>query len=117
APGAPEFASVPVSISGEDVAALAVSTAPGAVASGRVVLEDGAKLSAPLFVRSVTTEAGAPTFSNTSVGVNPDLTFEASGLAERQTFRTGMLPEGWFLKSVTHEGVDITDAGYDFRPV
>ncbi len=115
-PGAPEFASAVVSISGQDVTALALSTAPGAVASGRVVFEGGAKLNAPVFVRSVTTVPGAPTFSNTSVGVNPDLTFEVSGLTERQTFRTGMLPEGWFLKSVTHEGVDITDAGYDFRP-
>jgi hypothetical protein len=116
AAGAPEFASVPVSISGEDVDALAISTAPGAVASGRVLLEDGGKLSAPVFVRSVTTVAGAPTFSNSSVGVNPDLTFVLSGLAERQTLRTGMLPEGWFFKSVTYENVDITDTGFDFRP-
>ena len=114
-PGAPEFTSVPVSVSGEDLTALTVGTAPGAVATGRVVLEDGAKLGASLFVRSVTTIASAPTFSNLSVGVNPDLTFEVSGLAGRQTFRTGLLPEGWFLKSVTHDGVDITDTGYDFR--
>ncbi|HZY08814.1 MAG TPA: carboxypeptidase-like regulatory domain-containing protein, partial [Ilumatobacteraceae bacterium] len=112
----PEFAAVPVSITDEDVTALAISTAPSALASGRIVLEDGAKLNGPVFVRSLTTVAGAPTFANSSAGVNPDLTFEISGLAERQTFRTGMLPEGWFLKSVTHEGVDITDAGYDFRP-
>ena len=95
---------------------MAVSTAPGATASGRVVFEDGAKVNARMFVRSVTTVAGAPTFSNTSVGVDPDLTFEVSGLTDRQTFRTGMLPEGWFFKSVTHEGVDITDSGYDFKP-
>ena len=116
ASGAPEFASVPVSISGEDVTALAISTAPGAVASGRVVLEDGGKLNGPVFVRSVTTVAGAPTFSNSSVGVNPDLTFVLSGLANRQTLRTGTLPDGWFLKSVTHDNVDITDTGYEFRP-
>ena len=116
AAGAPEFASLSLSVSGEDVTALALTTAPGAVASGRIVLEEGAKVNAPVFVRSVTTVARAPTFSNSSIGVNPDLTFEMSGLAERQTFRTGMLPEGWFLKSVTHENVDITDTGYDFRP-
>jgi hypothetical protein len=73
------------------------------------------KLGASLFVRSVTTIASAPTFSNLSVGVNPDLTFEISGLAGRQTFRTGQLPEGWFLKSVTHDGVDITDAVTTFE--
>jgi 5-hydroxyisourate hydrolase-like protein (transthyretin family) len=113
--GTPEFASVHVAISGEDVTALTVSTAPGAIASGRVVFEDGAKPYPRLFVRSTTTEAGAPTFWNTSVSVNADLTFELSGLAERQTFRPGMLPDGWFLKSVTLEGVDITDSGYYFN--
>src|SRR5262245_11379775 len=113
---APEFASIPVSVTGEDVTTLTVGTAPGATASGRVVFEDGAAVNAPLFVRSITTVPGAPTFSNSSVGMNPDRTFELSGLAGRQTFRTGALPEGWFLKSVTHEGVDITDSGYDFRP-
>jgi 5-hydroxyisourate hydrolase-like protein (transthyretin family) len=116
APGAPEFASVPVSIGGEDVTALAVTTAPGATASGRVVFEDGAKVNGRMFVRSVTTVAGAPTFSNTSVGVDPDSTFEMTGLTDRQTFRAGMLPEGWFFKSVMHDGVDITDTGYDFKP-
>ena len=116
AAGVPEFASVPVSITGEDVTGLVAGTTPGAIARGRVVFEDTAKPNAKLFVRSINTVAGAPTFSNTSVGVNPDLTFEVAGLADRQTFRIGMLPEGWFLKSVTHDGVDITDVGYDFKP-
>jgi len=115
AAGAPEFASIPVSITGE-VTTVTAGTAPGATASGRVVFEDGTKVNGSVFVRSVNTVAGTPTFSNTSMGVNPDLTFELSGLAERQTFRTGTLPDGWFLKSVTHEGVDITDTGYDFKP-
>jgi hypothetical protein len=26
------------------------------------------------------------------------------------------VPDGWFLKSVTHRGVDITDTGYEFKP-
>ena len=56
------------------------------------------------------------TFSNTSVGVNPDMSFSASGLTERQTFRLGAVPEGWFLKSVSHRGLDITDTGYEFKP-
>ncbi len=118
AAGSSEFASVPLAISADDVAALTIVTAPGATARGRIVAEDSGKISARVFVRSVSTApaAGAPTFSNSSVGADSDLTFEMSGLSDRQTFRTGMLPEGWFLKSVTHEGVDITDAGYEFKP-
>jgi protocatechuate 3,4-dioxygenase beta subunit len=113
---APEFASVPVLIGGEDVTALTIETAPGATATGRLVFEGAAKPSAPLFVRSVKTLASAPTFSNSSVSVNPDLTFDVSGLTGRQTFRIGILPQGWFLRSVTLEGSDITDTGYDFKP-
>jgi Carboxypeptidase regulatory-like domain len=113
--GVPEFASVPVVVAGDDVAGVVVITSPGATASGRVVFEDGEKPDARLFVRTAATVPGA-TFSNTSVGVNPDMSFTASGLTERQTFRLGAVPEGWFLKSVTHRGVDITDTGYEFKP-
>ena len=113
--GVAEFASVPVSVAGDDVAGVVVITSPGATASGRVVFEAGEKPDARIFVRTATTVPGA-TFSNTSVGVNPDMSFTATGLTERQTFRLGAVPDGWFLKSVTHRGVDITDTGYAFKP-
>jgi hypothetical protein len=113
--GTPEFGSVAVSVSGEDVSGLVLTTAPGATARGRVVFEEGVKPDARLFVRSIATAAGGSTFSNSSVGVAPDSTFELTGLTGRQTFRPGMLPEGWFLKAVTHDGVDITDDGLDFK--
>ena len=92
-----------------------VVTAPGATARGRVVFEDGAKPDNRLFVRTAATVPGA-SFSNTSVGVNADLSFTVGGLTDRQTFRLGIVPDGWFLKSVTHEGKDLTDTGYDFKP-
>lgn len=114
--GLPEFASIPLSVAGQDLTGLALVTAPGATASGRVVLEDAPRPQQRLFVRGVATSPDTPTFANTSVGVNPDLTFEMDGLIDRQTFRLGMLPDGWFLKSVTHDGADITDAGYPFKP-
>ena len=113
--GTAEFASVPVVVGGEDVAGIVVITSPGATAGGRVVFQDGEKPDARLFVRSASTVPGA-TFSNSSVGVNPDMSFTLSGLTERQTFRLGAVPDGWFLKSVTHRGVDITDTGYEFKP-
>jgi hypothetical protein len=97
------------------VAGIVVITSPGATSSGRVVFEDAEKPDARLFVRSAATLPGA-TFSNSSVGVNPDMSFTLSGLTERQTFRLGAVPDGWFLKSVTHRGVDITDTGYEFKP-
>jgi hypothetical protein len=113
--GVPEFATMPIAVAGQDVTGLVLATTPGATASGRVVFEGDPRPDTRLFVRAVTTIANAPTFSNVSVGVRPDFTFEVSGLSDRQTFRMGMLPEGWFLKSVTHEGIDMTDEGYEFK--
>ena len=113
--GTAEFASVPVVVGGEDVAGIVIITFPGATAGGRVVFQDGEKPDTRLFVRSATTVPGA-TFSNSSVGVNPDMSFTLSGLTERHTFRLGAVPDGWFLKSVTHRGADITDTGYEFKP-
>jgi protocatechuate 3,4-dioxygenase beta subunit len=113
--GIPEFADMPVIVGGEDVTGVVLTTAPGASASGRVAFEDGVKLDQRLFVRTVGVAPGR-SFANSSSGVNPDMTFTVSGLADRRTFRLGLVPDGWFLKSVTHEGVDITDTGYDFKP-
>lgn len=113
--GVPEFASMPVVVGGDDVTGLVVVTAPGATARGRVVFEDGAQPDHRLFVRTAATVPGA-SFANTSVGVGTDLSFTAGGLTDRQTFRLGIVPDGWFLKSVTHDGKDITDTGYTFKP-
>ena len=113
--GIAEFASVPVAVGWRGCRRHRGHHVAGATASGRVVFEDGEKPDARLFVRTAATVPGA-TFSNTSVGVNPDMSFSASGLTERQTFRLGAVPDGWFLKSVTHRGLDITDAGYEFKP-
>ena len=111
-----EFATLPVSVTGQDLTALTIVTAPGATASGRVVFEGGVAPDVRLWVRTAAAVPGATTLANSSVGVRPDLTFEARGLVARQTFRPGNLPEGWFLRSVMHEGRDITDSGYDFTP-
>jgi hypothetical protein len=110
-----EFGSLPVVVADQDVTGLVVVTSSGATATGRIVFEEGAKPDARVFVRTAATSPGAA-FTNTSVGVDPDLTFTATRLIERRTFGLGQPPEGWFLKSVTHKGVDITDSGYDFKP-
>ena len=57
----------------------------------------------------------APMLAGGAVRVKDDWTFETSGLFERRRFRVNAPPSGWFLKSVTHEGTDITDSGLDFK--
>ena len=114
--GVLEFAALPISIDGQDVSGLVIATAPGANASGRVMFEGTVEPAGRLFVRTLPMTPGAPGYLMASAGVNPDSTFEARGLAGRQAFDIGTLPPGWFLKSVMHQGRDITDSGYDFKP-
>jgi hypothetical protein len=115
-PGVMEFATLPISIDGQDVPGLVIATAPGANATGRVTFEGTSDRPGRLYVRTLPMTPGAPGYMMASAGVNPDSTFEARGLAGRQAFDVGTLPPGWFLKSVLHQGKDITDAGYDFKP-
>jgi hypothetical protein len=48
-------------------------------------------------------------------GLHEDWTFEALGLSDRRRFRVNNPPPGWYLKSVTYQGNDITDAGLEFK--
>lgn len=117
-----EFASVPVTVTGEDVVNLAVVTAKGATATGRVTFEGNAPQ--PLSgVRVTTTSAddnlaiampvGPGTNAPGSIG--EDGAFELRGLAGTRLIRVTGLPQGWMLKSVRIEGTEVTDAGFDFK--
>ena len=112
-----EFGSVTITVSGQDVTGLSIVTSTGATASGRVVFEGASK--PPVTPNSLNIFAAtiemAPMLAGGAARVKDDWTFETSGLFERRRFRVNTPPSGWFLKSVTHEGTDITDSGLDFK--
>jgi Carboxypeptidase regulatory-like domain len=115
APGS-EVGSVSVTVTGNDITGLTLVTSPGATASGRIVFEGGAKPTiapAALNAGTMPVEFGIMPMGG-SVRVRDDWTFEATGLTERRRFRVAP-PQGWYLKSVTHENNDITDTGMDFK--
>jgi len=116
APGT-ESGSVAVSVTGNDVTGLTIVTSPGATASGRVVFEGAAK--PPITPAALNINAPPMEFGMMMMGgaarIRDDWTFEATGLTERRRFRLVNPPTGWYLKSVSHEGNDITDTGIDFK--
>lgn len=114
---ATEFGSVPITISDHDVTDLVVVTSPGATASGRIVFEGTAKPPiAPEALNMVTVPVEySAMMPGGAVRVREDLTFDAPGLAGRRRFRVNNPPPGWYLKSVTHEDIDVTDSGMDFK--
>jgi hypothetical protein len=107
----PEFASQSLTVSGEDIKGIALVTSTGGVARGRIRFDGGQPPATPPTGFTIQGfDAGNTMAFNLAGGlVKPDWTFEVRGLAGRRLLRPiGQLP-GWHLKSITHEGNDITD--------
>jgi hypothetical protein len=120
----PEFGSMPVTVAGEDVSNVVVVTTKGGTASGRVTFEGGAQPTSLTGIRvTASTTDGEPTiaFPGAPGGAPPgslqaDGAFELRGLAGNRLLRVMGLPPGWVVKSVTVDGHDATDTGFDFKP-
>jgi hypothetical protein len=114
-----EFGSLPIMVGNDDIDDLVISTAPGAVARGSIVTDDG---SAPgiradqiqVFANPVESMMGMPV-GNMAARVGDDFTFEFASLFERRLIRPSVPPTtGWYFKAVYHDGADVTDSGVDF---
>jgi hypothetical protein len=115
---ATEIGSAVVNVAGRDVTGLTIVTSPGGTAAGKIVFEGAAN---PPMNPAALNVVGAPVeFNSMMMGggaarVRDDWTFEAKGLLERRRLRVNSPTPGWYLKSVTHEGTDITDSGMEFK--
>jgi len=117
--GQTEFGSVPLSVSGDDVANVMIVTSKGTTAAGRVTWEGGSKPTNTATVRisAMPTDSDGPVvLSGGSAAVSADGAFEIKGLAGQRLFRAVGLPPGWVLKSIKANGQDITDTGIDVKP-
>ena len=113
-----EFGSVTITVTGQDISGLSIVTAPGATASGRIVFEGAAKppiAPSALTLLAVPAEMTSMMMGGGPIRVKDDWTFEATSLFERRRFRVNMPQSGWYLKSVTLEGNDITDSGLELK--
>jgi hypothetical protein len=117
-----EFASMPVSVSA-DIDNLTIVTSPGVTVSGRIAYQGQAPQKQTVQVVAVP-PAGGPSpigmlLNSKALGggrVSQDGTFELRGIAGPQIIGVQGMPAGWALKSVTIDGVDVTDVPYDFKP-
>ena len=118
---AAEFASVPLTVGGEDLDGFVVTTSRGHSLSGRLLVEGGTLDRAALQKVSVGTyDVGAGGALSglllmASGNVQPDLTFHVRGVVGTRVIRVDGLPEGWALKTVQADGIDVTDAGVHIR--
>ena len=117
-----EFATVKVVVGSDDIDNLMVTTGVGAIARGVVLTDDG---SVPPFradqVQIFASPAEPMTFmvNPNQNRINDDYTFELTSLSDRRLIRANVNTapnSGWYLKSVTLDGQDITDSGAEFTP-
>ena len=111
-----EYASVPVTVAGEDVD-LAITTTPGISVSGRVIFEGGSNIALQNLRISAAPEEDGRNFLSyqgpDSGLVGSDGQFHIPSVYGRVVFRTSPLPVTVMLKSVTLNGVDITNTPFD----
>jgi hypothetical protein len=118
-----EFATMRVSVEGRDLNNLAIATTPGAPVTGRVEVEGGMPLPPSVLIAALETEFELPSPSPTGggsgtppVAVESDGAFTFTSVIGHRLFRFNRLPDGWALKSVTVDGVEITDTPTPFGP-
>ena len=116
--GSSEFGSLPLSVSGEDVSNVVITTSKGATVAGHVTFEGNRPASAgALRVIAVSADVDGPMAGPGSAGgtVKADGTFELSGLTGLRILRVTGLPGGWSLKRIEANGVDVTDTGIELK--
>ena len=106
---------MPIVVDGSDITGLTVVTGSAAI-QGTVVSDNGMKLpDARIRAMAIPVDNSQATFLPRG-DVNANGTFELTGLLGVYTFRFESLPAGWAVKSVTANGIDISDIAAEFRP-
>ena len=121
--GHSESASFPISVKGDDITGLLISTRPGATVIGRVVWEGTSPKPAATLRITLTAAEPMPPMPNLVVNANSlngnvdnggnfRISGVQSGYVLFRPFSTRNI-EPWTLKSVRLHGADITDVGYN----
>jgi hypothetical protein len=113
-----EFASVPITVAGEDISNLVVVTTRGVTATGHVTFEGGVTPPTPgMRILAVPADPDNPTMTGLTGGVvKDDGAFEITGIMGSRILRGNNPPKGFRIKSVVYKGNDVTDSGIDFKP-
>jgi hypothetical protein len=119
----PETAMANITVAGEDVSGVHLVAAKPSTLTGRVIVDPAAVSSLPpsLTISAIpTTVVGMPAPPPPPARVADDFTFEMKATPGRMRFMLGggfnMPPTGWAVRSVRVNGVDVTDAGVEFKP-
>jgi protocatechuate 3,4-dioxygenase beta subunit len=111
-----EFASVPLTMTGENLTGLRITTSPGATIGGTVVFEGtsprtGAPTPRVVVQSAMPSEPGRIFFNADSSNglIAEDGTFAIKGVSPQAVLFRTVTPQTWVLKSVTMNGDEIID--------
>jgi len=114
-----DYASVEVTINGDDVNGIRLVGVPPLTVSGRLVVDPAAAQALrPSAVRIMIApvQSGIPMIGFTGpAAVNDDLSFEAKARPGKMRVTLAGQTPGWAIRSVRYRGVDIIDAGLELR--
>jgi hypothetical protein len=111
-----EFGVEPVSVTDRDPRPLTIRASAGAVLEGLIMVEGQPQWrAATVSLAAIPLDAGrAPESSQGTLAVYSDGRFYLTGLYGRARLGLSTASEGWYLKSVSIGGVDVTRRGFDF---
>jgi protocatechuate 3,4-dioxygenase beta subunit len=111
---APELGYLPITVTGEDLADILVTTGTSATVTGRVVTDNGDPVPINTWIDAVGARADVYTPSNASrTTMRKDGSFVIRGLLDAHLIRAEA--RGWFLKSAMLQSRDLADAPYEFK--
>ena len=103
-----------VTVSGEDITDIELRSTPGSSITGRVVLDDGARLTPEdIEISPAATDTDLAVMLGGGAArarVDKDLRFEMMGINGPRRLRVTRLAPGLAVKAIRHNGADITDA-------
>jgi hypothetical protein len=114
-----ESFSVPLSVAGDDMTGLSITSTRGGTVRGRILF-DGAKPPTDVKASSlaILTQAGSSGPRDLTGGratIRDDWTFDIRGILGKRTVRLSAPGGDWFLKAVEIDGRDVTDSPVDFN--
>jgi len=112
---APEVASMPLTVGGEDVNGIAVVTSKGATIRGAVSTDGGARLPTGIQASVQSVGGGGLRGNGLVAQVSNTGTFDVTGLAGSYVLRIDRVPDGWTVRSITLNGRDALDVPFDVR--
>jgi hypothetical protein len=111
----PEAAIVPIVVADSDLSDLTLVTRPGGAITGRFVADAGVTQPLPPGLRVTVSSGPASSMTHDAATATSEFRMQLMG-AGPYRFQIEGLRDGWAVKSIQVNGVDVTDSAIDVRP-